>query len=84
MILPKIRNFCYIHYMSKFKDVVVTLSKKHPQTAEPVQAGHTFVIGVLGKKTAFYEISTEQLNNLHNDDLQRELFQLLHPQTPHH
>ncbi|HEY9260125.1 hypothetical protein [Chitinophaga sp.] len=70
--------------MSKSKDVVVTLSKKHPQTAEPVQAGHTFVIGVLGKKSAFYEIATEQLNNLHNDDLQKALFQLLHPQTPHH
>ncbi len=80
----EVLNFCYIHYMSKFKDVVVTLSKKHPQTGEPAQAGHTFVIGVLGKKTAFYEIQTEQLNNLHNDDLQKALFNLLHPQTPHH
>ncbi|ACU63407.1 hypothetical protein [Chitinophaga pinensis] len=69
--------------MSKFKDVVVTLSKKHPQTGEPAQAGHSFVIGTLGKKTGFYEIETEQLNKLKNEDLQQELFKLLHPQTHH-
>ncbi|SHN44000.1 hypothetical protein [Chitinophaga sp. CF418] len=69
--------------MSKFKDVVVTLSKKHPQTGEPAQAGHSFVIGTLGKKTGWYEIETEQLNKHKNEDLQLELFKLLHPQTHH-
>jgi len=69
--------------MSKFKDVIVTLSKKHPETGEPAQAGHTFVIGTLGKKKDWYEIETEQLNKLKNEDLQLELFKLLHPQTHH-
>lgn len=69
--------------MSKYKDVVVTLSKKHPETSEPVQAGHTFVIGTLGNKKRFYEIGTEQLNNLKDEDLQKELYKLLHPQTHH-
>ena len=75
--------FAYIHRMSKYKDVVVTLSKKHPETSEPVQAGHTFVIGALGSKKSFYEIGTEQLNKLKDEDLQKELFKLLHPQTHH-
>jgi hypothetical protein len=75
--------FAYIHRMSKYKDVVVTLSKKHPETSEPVQAGHTYVIGALGSKKRFYEIGTEQLNNLKDEDLQKELFKLLHPQTHH-
>jgi hypothetical protein len=69
--------------MSKFKDVVVTLSKKHPETSEPVQAGHTYVIGQLGNKKGWYEIGTEQLNKLQNEDLQKELFKRLHPQTHH-
>lgn len=69
--------------MSKYKDVAVTLSKKHPQTGEPVQAGHTFVIGTLGNKKGWYEIETEQLNKCKNEDLQQELFKLLHPQTHH-
>lgn len=69
--------------MSKIKDVILTLSKKHPQTGEAAAAGQTFVIGKLGNKTAFYELSTEQLNKLQNEDLQRELFKLLHPQTHH-
>ncbi len=69
--------------MSKTKDVVVTLSKKHPDTSEPAQAGHTFVIGVLGNKKKWYEIDTEQLNKLKNEDLQLALFKLLHPQTHH-
>ncbi|RFM26905.1 hypothetical protein [Deminuibacter soli] len=69
--------------MSKFKDVVVTLSKKDPKTGDPAAAGHTFVIGVLGNKKTWYEIESEQLNKLQNDDLQQALFKLLHPQTHH-
>ena len=69
--------------MSKVKDVVVTLSKKHPESGEPVQAGHTYVIGTLGNKKRWYELATEQLNNLKDEDLQQELFKLLHPQTHH-
>lgn len=69
--------------MSKFKDVVVTLSKKHPETSEPAQASHTYVIGVLGNKKKWYEIETEELNKLHDEDLQKALFKLLHPQTHH-
>jgi len=64
--------------MSKLKDVIVTLSKKHPKTGEPVSAGHMYVIGVLGNKTDFYEIDTEKLNGLKNEDLQKELFNRLH------
>jgi hypothetical protein len=64
--------------MSKLKDVNVTLSKKHPKTGEPVQAGHMYVIGVLGNKSDFYEIDTEKLNGLKNEDLQKELFNRLH------
>ncbi|CAL1518600.1 hypothetical protein [Chitinophaga sp. MM2321] len=67
--------------MSKQKDVIVTLSKKHPKTGEPAQTGHMFVIGVLGHKTDWYEIDTEKLNNLKNEDLQRDLFALLHKRT---
>ena len=74
---------CYIHNMSKSKDVIVTLSKKHPQTGEPAQAGHTFVIGTLGNKKNWYEIETERLDKFKNEDLQAELFKLLHPQTHH-
>ena len=73
----------YIHSMSKSKDVVVTLSKKHPQTGEPAQAGHTFVIGTLGNKKGWYEIETERLNKYKDEDLQLELYKLLHPQTHH-
>lgn len=69
--------------MSKIKDVVVNLSKKHPQTGEPVQAGHTFVIGTLGNKKDWYEIETEQLNKLTDEDLQRSLYEKLHPRTHH-
>jgi len=69
--------------MSKSKDVIVTLSKKHPETGEPAEAGHSFVIGTLGNKKGFYEIKTEQLNKLKDEDLQLELFKLLHPQTHH-
>ncbi|MBW8683574.1 hypothetical protein [Chitinophaga rhizophila] len=69
--------------MSKSKDVVVTFSKKHPQTGEPAQAGHTFVIGTLGTKKGWYEVDTEQLNKHKNEDFQQELFKLLHPQTHH-
>jgi hypothetical protein len=69
--------------MSKSKDVVVTLSKKHPQTGEPAQAGHTFVIGTLGNKKGWYEIETERLNKYKDEDLQLELYKLLHPQTHH-
>jgi hypothetical protein len=69
--------------MSKAKDVVVTLSKKHPKTGEPAQAGHTFVIGTLGTKQGFYEIDSEELNKHKQEDLQTELFKLLHPQTHH-
>lgn len=69
--------------MSKYKDVVVTLSKKHPETGEPAEDGHTFVIGVLGNKKKWYSIETAQLNNMQNDDLQLALFKLLHPQTHH-
>jgi hypothetical protein len=75
--------FSYIHNMSKYKDVVVTLSKKNPETGEPVQAGHTYVIGALGGKKRWYEVGSEQLNNLKNEDLQQELYKLLHPQTHH-
>ncbi|SFE07060.1 hypothetical protein SAMN05518672_104368 [Chitinophaga sp. CF118] len=75
--------FAYIHSMSKYKDVVVTLSKKHPETSEPVQAGHTYVIGALGSKKKWYEIDTAQLNNFKDEDLQKELYKLLHPQTHH-
>ena len=69
--------------MSKFKDVVVTLSKKHPETGEIASAGHTYVIGVLGNKKKWYEIDSQSLNNLSNEDLQKELFKILHPQTHH-
>ncbi len=69
--------------MSKYKDVAVTLSKKHPETGEPAQAGHTYVIGVLGNKKKWYEIETEELNKLQDADLQQALFKLLHPQTHH-
>ncbi|WPQ65857.1 hypothetical protein SIO70_13430 [Chitinophaga sancti] len=69
--------------MSKSKDVVVALSKKHPETGEPAQAGHTFVIGTLGTKKGFYEIETEKLNKFKDADLQQELYKLLHPQTHH-
>lgn len=64
--------------MSKFKDVIVTLSKKHPKTSEPAQSGHMYVIGVLGNKTDWYEIDTEKLNNLKNEDLQKALYNLIH------
>ena len=69
--------------MSKYKDVVVTLSKKHPETGEPVPVGHTYVIGVLGNKKKWYEIDSQLLNKLSNEDLQKELFKILHPQTHH-
>jgi hypothetical protein len=69
--------------MSKYKDIVVTLSKKHPETSEAAPAGHTFVIGQLGNKKKWYEIETVQLDKFHNEDLQKELFKLLHPQTHH-
>jgi len=69
--------------MSKYKDVVVTLSKKHPETGETAPAGHTYVIGVLGNKKKWYEIDSQLLNKLSDDDLQRELFKILHPQTHH-
>ena len=69
--------------MSKYKDVVVTLSKKHPDTGETGPAGHTYVIGVLGKKKQWYEIDSQLLNELSNEDLQKELFKILHPQTHH-
>jgi hypothetical protein len=69
--------------MSKFKDVIVTLSKKHPDSSEPAPPGHTYVIGVLGNKKKWYEIATEELNSLKDDDLKLALFKLLHPQTHH-
>ncbi|RXK86378.1 hypothetical protein [Filimonas effusa] len=69
--------------MSKYKDIVVTLSKKHPETGDAVQAGHTYVIGVLGHKKKWYEIDSQSLNELSNEDLQKELFKILHPQTHH-
>jgi len=69
--------------MSKYKDVVVVLSKKHPESGEPAQAGHTFVIGTLGHKKGWYEIETERLNKLKDDDLKLQLFKILHPQTHH-
>lgn len=69
--------------MSKQKDVVVNLSKKHPKTGEPVQAGHMFVTGTLGGKSAFYEIDSEKLSVLKNEDLQNELYKLLHVKAPH-
>ena len=75
--------FRYLTIMSKYKDVVVTLSKKHPETGEPVPAGHTCVIGVLGNKKKWYEIDSQLLNKLSNEDLQKELFKILHPQTHH-
>lgn len=83
-IKPATTNyFRYLSIMSKYKDVVVTLSKKHPETGEPVPAGHTYVIGVLGNKKKWYEIESQLLNGLSNDDLQKELFKILHPQTHH-
>jgi hypothetical protein len=69
--------------MSKYKDVELTLSKKHPETGETVPAGHTYVIGVLGKKKKWYEIDSRLLNEMSNEDLQKELFKILHPQTHH-
>jgi hypothetical protein len=69
--------------MSKYKDVELTLSKKHPETGETVSAGHTYVIGVLGKKKKWYEIDSRLLNEMSNEDLQKELFKILHPQTHH-
>ena len=56
---------------------------KHPETGEPVPAGHTYVIGVLGNKKKWYEIDSQSLNKLSNEDLQKELFKILHPQTHH-
>jgi hypothetical protein len=69
--------------MSKYKDIVLTLSKKHPETSEPAAAGHTFVIGQLGNKKKWYDIESEQLDKFSQDDLKKELFKLLHPQTHH-
>ncbi|NSL85909.1 hypothetical protein [Chitinophaga solisilvae] len=69
--------------MSKVKDVIVTLSRKHPETGEPAPAGLTYVIGVLGHKKGWYEIHTEELNKLKNEDLQKALYNMLHPQTHH-
>ncbi|WP_295123040.1 hypothetical protein [uncultured Chitinophaga sp.] len=69
--------------MSKYKDVVVNLSTKHPETGEAVPAGQTYVIGVLGNKKKWYAIDSQLLNKLSNEDLQKELFKLLHPQTHH-
>jgi hypothetical protein len=69
--------------MSKYKDVELTLSKKHPETGEAAPAGNTYVIGVLGKKKKWYEIDSRLLNELSNEDLQKELFKILHPQTHH-
>ena len=69
--------------MSKYKDVVVTLSTKHPETGETVPAGHIYVIGVLGNKKKWYEIESQLLNGLKDEDLQKELFKILHPQTHH-
>ena len=69
--------------MSKIKDVVVNLSKKHPQTGEPVQTGHMYVIGTLGNKKDWVEIDTEQLNTLTDEDLQRKLYEKLHARTAH-
>jgi len=69
--------------MSKYKDVVVTLSKKHPETGEIAPTGHTYVIGVLGNKKKWYEIDSQLLNEMSNDALQKELFKILHPQTHH-
>ena len=47
------------------------------------KAGHTYVIGVLGNKKKWYEIDSQLLNKLSNEDLQKELFKILHPQTHH-
>lgn len=69
--------------MSKYKDVVVALSKKHPESGEPAQAGHTYVIGTLGTKKGWYEIETEKLNKYKDEDLKMQLFKILHPQTHH-
>ncbi|WP_109700120.1 hypothetical protein [Chitinophaga deserti] len=69
--------------MSKYKDVVVTLSKKHPETGEPVQAGHTYVIGVLGNKKKWYEVESQAMNGISEEEMKKELFKLLHPQTHH-
>jgi hypothetical protein len=83
-VKPDIINyFSYLPIMSKYKDVVVTLTKKHPETGEVVPAGHTYVVGVLGNKKKWYEIDSQLLNKLSNEDLQKELFKLLHPQTHH-
>jgi hypothetical protein len=73
--------FSYLTIMSKYKDVVVTLSKKHPETGETVPAGQTYVIGVLGNKKKWYEINSQLLNGLSTEDLQKELFKILHPQS---
>ncbi len=75
--------FSYLTIMSKYKDVVVTLSKKHPETGDTAPAGHTYVIGVLGNKKKWYEIESQLLNKLSDEDLQKELFKILHPQTHH-
>lgn len=69
--------------MSKPKDVVVTISKKHPDSGEPAQPGHAFVIGTLGHKKAWYEVESEELNKHKDADLQAALYKLLHPQTHH-
>ncbi|BAV06014.1 hypothetical protein SAMN05421788_10686 [Filimonas lacunae] len=69
--------------MSKYKDVVVNITKKHPETGEPAQAGHTYIVGVLGNKKKWYELDAESLNKMKDEDLQKELFKLLHPQTHH-
>ena len=40
-----------------------------------VPAGHTYVIGVLGNKKKWYDIESRLLNELSNDNLQKELLQ---------
>ena len=69
--------------MSKAKDVVVNLSKKHPETGEPVQQGHMFVVGTLGNKKDWYEIDTVELNKLTDADLQHTLYEKLHARKHH-
>jgi len=64
--------------MSKSKDVVINISKKHPQTGEAVPHGKMYVVGTLAHKTGFIEVEEEQLNHMTNDDLQRMLYEKIH------
>lgn len=68
----------YLKRMSKSKDVVINISKKHPQTGEMVPPGKMYVVGTLAHKTGFIELEEKQLNYMTNEELQRTLYEKIH------